>query len=275
MTKCLKKDSKVVHTPEFKNSFEHLKSLLINAPILQYPDFSKPFLLTTDASNFAIGAVLSQGIIPNDKPIAYALRTLSTSETRYSTIEKELLAIVWACKYFRPYLFGHKFTILTNHKPLQWLFSLKEPNSRLVRWRLKLEEFDYTVQYKKGKTNQAADALSRNPISLNAVETESLINNPGDANEIIDDFLRNQNQLPNLDNVNLDEILEPCINDQPPRINILSDYLFTPVGNQQETQGVVSMPEFTITPISNPISKPSTSKIDNKNQNSLDVTIFP
>lgn len=78
-----------------------------------------------------------------------------------SWILKELYAIVWATKYFRPYLFGKKFNIVTDHKPLQWLFSLKDPNSKLIRWRLKLEEFDYTVYYKKGKLNSNADCLSR------------------------------------------------------------------------------------------------------------------
>ena len=82
--------------------------------------------------------MLSQETIGKYLPIAYASRTLDPAECNYSTIEKE----VWATKYFRPYLFGRKFTIVTDHKPLQWLFSLNEPNSRLVRWSLKLEEFD-------------------------------------------------------------------------------------------------------------------------------------
>lgn len=132
----------------------------MNDPILQYPDFTKPFVLTTDASNIALGAVLSQGRIGNDKPICFASRTLSESEINYSTIEKELLAIIWA-KYFRPYLFGRKFQIVTDHRPLTWLMSLKEPKSKLVRWRLKLEEYDYEIIYKKGILNSNADALSR------------------------------------------------------------------------------------------------------------------
>ena len=82
MTRCLKKDVKIEHTQDFKNAFEHCMQLLINAPILQYPDFTKPFLLTTDASNYSLGAILSQGNIPNDKPIAYASRTLNESETK-------------------------------------------------------------------------------------------------------------------------------------------------------------------------------------------------
>jgi hypothetical protein len=74
-------------------------------------------------------------------------------------------------KYFRPYLFVAKFKIITDHKPLQWLFNLKEPNSKLVRWRLKLEEYDYEILYKKGKLNTNADALSR--IEINAVEDDT------------------------------------------------------------------------------------------------------
>lgn len=99
----------------------------------------------------------------------YASRTLTKTEQNYSTTEKELLAIVWATKYFRPYLFGRKFTIVTDHKPLTWLFSLKEPNSKLIRWRLKLEEFDYDILYKPGKQNTNADALSRIEINVNSI----------------------------------------------------------------------------------------------------------
>ncbi|KAL0892314.1 hypothetical protein ABMA27_015470 [Loxostege sticticalis] len=96
MTKCLKKNAKVTHTPEFIDSFNKSKDILCNAPVLQYPDFEKPFILTTDASDVSIGAVLSQGTVGTDRPIAYASRTLSQTEIKYSTIEKELLAIVWS-----------------------------------------------------------------------------------------------------------------------------------------------------------------------------------
>lgn len=167
LTSCLKKKNKINHTkPEYIEAFERCKELLTNAPLLQFPDFSKPFVLTTDASNFALGAVLSQGPIGSDKPIAYASRTLNDAETRYSTIEKELLAIVWATKHFRPYLYGKKFTIYTDHRPLAWLNSIKEPNSKLTRWKLRLEEFDYNIVYKTGKQNCNADALSRIKINM-------------------------------------------------------------------------------------------------------------
>lgn len=115
------------------------------------------FVLTTVASNAALGAVLSQ----NGHPIAYSSRTLNRHECNYSTIEKELLAIVWATTYFRPYLYGRKFTIQTDHRPLVWLNSLKEPNIKLQRWKIKLNEFDFNIEYIKGKTNHVSDSLSR------------------------------------------------------------------------------------------------------------------
>lgn len=167
LTACLKKGKKIVLSDDYRLAFEKCKELLVNAPLLQFPDFTKPFVLTTDASNVAIGAVLSQGLIGSDKPIAYASRTLNDAETRYSTIEKELLAIVWATKHFRPYLYGRKFTIYTDHRPLAWLKTIKEPNSKLTRWKLRLEEFDYDIVYKNGKQNTNADALSR--IKLNVL----------------------------------------------------------------------------------------------------------
>lgn len=176
MTQCLKKGSKITFNDStYIDCFEKCKTLLTNDPILQYPDFDKDFVLTTDASNYAIGAILSQGTIGSDKPIAYASRTLNSSEINYSTIEKELLAIVWATKYFRPYLFGRKFKIVTDHKPLQWVMNLKEPNSRLTRWRLKLSEFNFTTVYKQGKYNTNADALSR--IEINNEDTSSVVVN--------------------------------------------------------------------------------------------------
>lgn len=173
MTKCLKKSKKITLDSEYVDCFEKCKKLLTNDPILQYPDFRKDFVLTTDASNVALGAVLSQGPIGSDKPICYASRTLNDSELNYSTIEKELLAIVWATKYFRLYLYGRKFKILTDHRPLQWAVNMKEPNSKLTRWRLKLSEYDFKIEHKPGKANTNADALSR--VEINNEEIESFL----------------------------------------------------------------------------------------------------
>lgn len=113
-----------------------MKETLCTAPLLQYPAFSNPFVLTTDASGYALGAVLSQGSIGRDLPVAYASRVLNEAEINYSTIEKELLAIVFATGHFRPYLYGHKFTLVTDHRPLVWLHNIKDPVSRLARWHI-------------------------------------------------------------------------------------------------------------------------------------------
>lgn len=166
LTKLLRKNVEFNWTSIQQQSFENLKSILCSEPILQYPDFTKPFVLTTDASNYAIGSILSQGKVPDDLPIAYASRTLNKAESNYSTTEKELLAIVWSVKHFRPYLYGNKFFIYTDHKPLTWLFNVKDPGSRLVRWRLALEEYSYEIIYKPGKLNQNADCLSRPPLTI-------------------------------------------------------------------------------------------------------------
>ena len=171
LTKCLQKNAKITHDQQFMTTFVTCKKILINHPILPYPDFSRPFILTTDASNVALGAVLSQEQLGEDKPIAYTSTTLNeTKQKRYSTI----YLLLWAAKYFKPYLYGKKFTIYTDHRPLQWLFSVKEPNPKLVRWRLKLEEYDYHIVYKKGKFNTNADALSRiqiYPLDIDARST--------------------------------------------------------------------------------------------------------
>lgn len=158
MIKYLKKNAKMNNSDqEYIEAFAKLKLLLINDPILNSPDFNKDFELTTDASNDAIGAVLSQ----NNHPNCYASRTLNDHEKRYSTIEKELLAIVWSVKYFRTYLYGRKFNIRTDHKPLVWLNNIKEPNMKLQRWKLQLNEYDFTINYLQGKENYVADGLSR------------------------------------------------------------------------------------------------------------------
>lgn len=134
---------------------------------LQYPTFSEPFIVTTDASQYAIGGILHQGIIGKDLPISYTCRLLNNAEQNYSTIEKELLAIVYSVNYFRRYLYGRKFKLVTDHKLLVWLHSVKDPTSRLVRWHLKLAEYEYEVVYKAGKNNVNAEALSRNPVINN------------------------------------------------------------------------------------------------------------
>ncbi|KAK9717196.1 RNase H-like domain found in reverse transcriptase [Popillia japonica] len=160
LNQLTKKHVKFEWENDCQRAFENLKQKLINPPILEYPNFSEDneFHLRTDASGFAIGDVLANS---NDKPIAFASKSLNKAERNYCTLEKELLAIVWAVKYFRPYLFGKKFKIFTDHKPLIYLFSMTNPSSRLTKFRLLLEEYDFEINYVKGKDNVVADALSR------------------------------------------------------------------------------------------------------------------
>lgn len=160
LNKLTRKNMKFVWTKDCQTSFETLKTKFMNPPILDYPDFNQAnkFVLHTDASGYAIGAVLSN---KNGRPVAYASRALNKAENNYSTIEKELLAVVWAIKHFRPYLYGKKFSICTDHRPLVYLFSMKEPSSRLTKFRLALEEYDFDITYIQGSRNVVADALSR------------------------------------------------------------------------------------------------------------------
>lgn len=176
LTSLLKKDVDFQWSDLCQKAFEDLKAILITEPLLQYPDFTRAFNLTCDASNYSIGCILSQGIIGQDPPIAYASRTLNKAEINYSTTEKELCAIVWGVKQFRPYLLGQKFNIITDHRALTWLFNVKDPGSRLTRWRLKLEEYDYEIYYKPGCVNTNADALSRIRITTRAQAMTNEIN---------------------------------------------------------------------------------------------------
>lgn len=160
----LKKSNQFKWTEECQFAFETLRDILCDDSILQYPDFTKPFVVTTDSSDYALGAVLSQGTIGSDLPVAYASRSLNKAEKNYSTTQKELLAIIFAIDHFRPYIFGTKFIVVTDHRPLVYLNNTKNPTSQLLRWKIRLSEYDFEVIYKKGKINMNADSLSRNPV---------------------------------------------------------------------------------------------------------------
>ncbi|KAL5516832.1 hypothetical protein EMCRGX_G002255 [Ephydatia muelleri] len=146
---------------ECGRAFEKLKSLLCGEPVLKCPDFEKPFVLQTDASDRGVGAVLSQLYEGEDHPVAYFSRKLLPREEKYSVVEKECLAIKLAVQIFRVYLLGRSFTIQTDHRSLEWLDRLKDANNRLMRWSLALQPFQFSVQYRTGKANANADALSR------------------------------------------------------------------------------------------------------------------
>ena len=154
--------NRVEWTPACDKAFDDLKKQLCSDPVLKSPDFSKAFILQTDASNRGVGAVLSQiGDDNEEHPVAYFSRKLLLREEKYSTIEKECLAIKLAIQAFRVYLLGKPFTIQTDHRSLEWLDRLKKNNARLTRWSLALQPYQYTVKYRTGKSNSNADGLSR------------------------------------------------------------------------------------------------------------------
>lgn len=173
LNKLTRKNAKFEWNKDCQIAFETLQDALKNPPLLQYPNFEQEneFILHTDASGLAIGCVLSNG---NKLPVAYASRALNQAERNYPVIERELLAIVWAVKYFRPYLYGRKFKICTDHRPLIYLFNMNNPSSRLTKFRLCLEEYNFVIEYTRGKDNAAADALSR--IIITSDELKSMSN---------------------------------------------------------------------------------------------------
>ena len=160
LTNLLKKENPWHWEKPQQTAFETIKERLTTAPTLVIPDPNQGNVeLTTDASLMAVGAILSQ----DGKPIAYYSKKLNPAEQRYPTHERELLAVVKAVDEWRVYLLGRPVTVLTDHLTLKHLQTQPNLSARQARWLEKLETFDLRFQYKPGKTNQAADALSRRP----------------------------------------------------------------------------------------------------------------
>lgn len=175
LSSLLKKEQPFIWTNTQQQAFDKLKTALAEQVVLAFPDFEQMFYVTTDASNFAIGAMLSQGELPNDRPIQFFSRTLSETQKRYSTIQKELLAIVEAIKAFRVYLYGRFFILITDHKALCYLFNMRDCGSRLFRQKMELLDYNFKILYRPGAQNVVADALSRiEPLSISEIiEKES------------------------------------------------------------------------------------------------------
>ncbi|CAN6677785.1 unnamed protein product [Malus baccata var. baccata] len=160
LCRLLQKEVAFEFTKECKASFNQLKELLTTAPIIVPPDWSLPFELMCDASDYALGAVLGQRKDKRPHVIYYASRTLNDAQLNYSTTEKELLAVVFALDKFRSYLIGTKVIVFTDHAALKYLLTKKEAKPRLIRWILLLQEFDIEIRDKKGSENVVADHLS-------------------------------------------------------------------------------------------------------------------
>lgn len=153
-----------------QRAFCKLRSILASEDVmLRYPDFKKPFDLTTDASTYGIGAVLSQ----EGRSITMISRTLKDREVNYATNERELLAIIWALAKLRHYLYGIKdINIFTDHQPLTFAVSESNPNAKIKRWEARIDESNARIFYKPDQENLVADALSRQ--QLNALEGKEL-----------------------------------------------------------------------------------------------------
>jgi hypothetical protein len=158
---------------EQEESFKALKEKLANPPVLAHPNFNKQFTVSTDASEIGIGVILSQESDKGEKPIAFYSRLLNIHEKNYSATEKECLGLVYGIAMCRPYIYGRRFKILTDHMALKWLLSLKNPTGRLARWLWKIQEYDFEVIHKPGKLHQNVDALSRAPQTTLAAQEAS------------------------------------------------------------------------------------------------------
>lgn len=174
LTNLTRKQVQFHWSDDCQSAFDKLKRALISAPILAYPDFAKSFQLYVDASADGIGMALGQYQNETEVVIAYAGRDLSRAERNYSATEREALAVIEGIKRFQPYLYGRKFTVYTDHNALRWLMGIKDPTGRLARWSLLIQQYDFDIIHRAGKSNGNADALSRRTYgqtSLNAIAT--------------------------------------------------------------------------------------------------------
>ena len=133
----------------------------MQSPVLQLADPSREFIVTTDASDFAVGAVLSQVWDDGEHPVAYESRKMNVAELNYATHERELLAVIHSLRTWRHYLLGNHFIVVTDHNSLKYLQTQPTLSRRQARWSEFLSEFDFEIVYRPGKGNVVADALSR------------------------------------------------------------------------------------------------------------------
>lgn len=158
LTDLLKKDS-FLWSPAVDTAFSALKVALSTTSVLAFPDFTKSFTLKCDGSNVGISAVLSQ----DNHPIEFLSKPLAPKQQSFSVYDKEMLAVVFAIQKWHSYLIGHHFTILTDHQTLKYFLDQCITTPAQQKWLLKLFGYNYTLAYRSGPSNTAADALSRRP----------------------------------------------------------------------------------------------------------------
>ena len=170
LTQLLGKKSKFCWSEKCNEAFNEIKNMLVNAPVLRMPDYSKPFILYVDASQCGVGGVLMQDHEGVDHPIGYYSKKLLPYQCSYSTIEKEALGLILSLSHFEVYVkgTGQPVQVFTDHNPLVFLHKMKNNNQRLMRWCLVLQDYDLDIHHVKGTENVIADALSRAPTSREA-----------------------------------------------------------------------------------------------------------
>ena len=167
-----KKDTPWHWSPEQANALQVIKDSLSSDTVMSYFDPAKETELIVDASPVGLGAILYQKTKEGERrTIAYASRALSDVERRYSQTEREALAIVWSCEHFHLYLYGNSFTLVTDHKALEaiWNNPKSKPPARIERWGLRLQPYNFRVEYRKGAENPA-DYMSRHPVPTQTCE---------------------------------------------------------------------------------------------------------
>ncbi|GFT05821.1 retrovirus-related Pol polyprotein from transposon 17.6 [Trichonephila clavipes] len=179
LTNLLRKDTPFEWTSETQEAFDDIKKAILNPPVLALPDQNVELQITTDASSRGIGAVLEQKY-PNSevKPLYFFPKKLNPSQSKYNATVLEFFAIYTALNFFRPFLLDRKSKVFTDHKPLAGFLSNKNPSSKILRWKLALEEFNYDIHYIRGSLNSVADHLSRyiNNITIAFPDSKDLIN---------------------------------------------------------------------------------------------------
>jgi hypothetical protein len=161
LTDLTRKSTPFFWSERCQESFTQIKTLLTKTSITAYPLDNGDYILDTDASDVAIGAVLSQVQDGTERVTVCGSRTLNKAEKNYCVTDKELLALRYFIEYYRQYLLGRNFKVRTNNQALKWLFSLKKPKGRIVRWIEILSAFNFTVEYRRGKKHANADTMSR------------------------------------------------------------------------------------------------------------------
>lgn len=163
LNELLKKGVAFVWSEFQETAFQKLRTALTSRSLLVTPDYSLPFCLYTDASSYAVSAVLCQVHDDFPRPIAFTSRTLTSAERNYATVDQELLAVVFGLSKFRHHLLGHKTTVFTDNRAVSCLFAKAQPQTRLYRWLLQVQEYDLSFVHVAGTKNVVADVLSRYP----------------------------------------------------------------------------------------------------------------